>query len=50
VELVITPEPDEDEREAIAAALAPRPELPELYASAWRREALGEAVEPPEAT
>jgi hypothetical protein len=36
VELEITPEPDEAEREAIAAALAGRRDLPAAYRSAWR--------------
>jgi hypothetical protein len=36
VELDIAPEPDEDEREAIAAALADPTELPDAYRSAWR--------------
>jgi hypothetical protein len=36
VELEITPEPDDAEREAIAAALADAPEPPWPYRSEWR--------------
>jgi len=46
MELEIRPEPDDAEREAIAAALVDRPALPEAYRSAWRRDAADEALVP----
>jgi len=46
VELEISPDPDEAEREAIAAALAQPVVPPQAYLSAWRRAALAEALEP----
>lgn len=46
MELEITPEPDDAEREAIAAALARGPVEPPAYVSPWRRAAVAEAVEP----
>jgi hypothetical protein len=46
MELEIRPEPDDGEREAIAAALGERPDLPGAYRSAWRQEAADEALEP----
>jgi hypothetical protein len=48
VELEIRPEPDDAEREAIAAAVAHPQEAPSAYASAWRQAAIAEAVEPEE--
>jgi hypothetical protein len=50
VELEISPDPDVAEREAIAAALAERAELPAAYRSQWRRVAIAEALEPDEGT
>ena len=50
VELEITPEPDDADREAIVAVLAEPAELPAPYLSAWRRAAIAEAVEPEEGT
>ena len=46
MELEIRPEPDDDERAAIAASLGEGPDLPGAYRSAWRREAADEALEP----
>jgi hypothetical protein len=46
MELEIRPEPDDAEREAIAAALGDGPDLPESYLSAWRQEAAEEALDP----
>jgi hypothetical protein len=46
MELEIRPEPDRDEREAIAAALGERPDLPGAYQSAWRRDAADESLDP----
>jgi hypothetical protein len=45
VEPLIRPEPTEDERRAILAALAQaEPRRPAVYASRWRRAALEEGV------
>ena len=46
VELEISPEPDEAERRAIAAALSDGWEPPDASVSAWRQAGLSEAVEP----
>jgi hypothetical protein len=46
VELEISPEPDEAERRAIAAALSDRREPPDAYLSAWRQAGINESVEP----
>jgi hypothetical protein len=46
VELEISPDPDEAERDAIAAALAQPAVPPQPYLSAWRRAAFAEALEP----
>ena len=46
VELEISPEPDEAERDAIAAALAQPDAAPAPYLSPWRRAAIAEALEP----
>ncbi len=48
MELEITPEPDDSEREAIAQALAGEAPEPEAYRSEWRRAAVDEALEPSE--
>jgi hypothetical protein len=50
VELEISPEPEDAERQAIAAALARPAEAPSAYSSAWRQAAIVEAVEPDEPT
>jgi hypothetical protein len=44
VEPVIRPEPSEDERRAILAALDPEPSRPVAYESLWREAALEEGV------
>ncbi len=45
VELEITPEPDEAEREAIVAALEPTENGPSPYASGWRAAGLEEPLD-----
>jgi hypothetical protein len=50
VELEITPEPDEDERRAIIAALAQEAQGRGPYGSTWRRDSIAEAIEPTEAS
>jgi hypothetical protein len=44
MELLIRPEPTEDERRAILAALDAEPARPSVYASRWREAALEEGV------
>jgi hypothetical protein len=44
VEPVIRPEPSEDERRAILAALETEPSRPAAYESLWREAALEEGV------
>jgi len=45
VELEISPDPDEAERDAIAAALAQPAAPAQPYLSAWRHAAIAEALE-----
>jgi hypothetical protein len=46
VQLEISPEPDDAEREAIAAALSDTAPTPEPYGGAWRRAAIAEGLDP----
>ena len=48
VELEIRPEPDEEERAAIVAALAEEQDAAGPYASAWRRAGIEQSLEPPD--